>query len=246
MRFEKIAILASSVALGFTIGYKVAKKQLEVKYADIAEAEGEDWKAHFEKKAADLREQYHDQMVEMSGDALKYAAQAQKAEAALALFNYKGETELAAAAKEVDELFGTVVPAPISSANETFGPRASLKSVPETIEAEPASQNVRKDRVVDKSKPYLTTSDEMLSNEENYAEATLTYYAGDQVLVNEEEEPLDDKSKLLIVGMNLSAFEQMPDDENAIYIRNDRIQTYLEVVRNEGTYAQAVGLGENE
>ena len=264
MRIAVCAAITTSFTTGFAWGYKRAIRNLEVKYADQAEAEAQDWKAYYEKKAAELREVYDSELIQATTDNLRYAAAAERAEDALR--DYRGEQEVRQAAaqlipeSDVNEFVGHNVVTPeeyrgprnmagepitVEEYNETFGPKASMP-VDAAVDA-PAPQHARRERMVDKSKPYLVSQEEALGNEAEYADETLTYYMGDGVLTGVNEEPLDEKSKLLLVGTNLpDGFGQMPGDPNVVYIRNDQIRMYLEVVRNEGTYAAAAGLGDHE
>lgn len=278
IRIAVCAAITASFTTGFAWGYKRAVRNLEVKYADQAEAEAQDWKAYYEKKAAELREEYDSELIQANNDNLKYAAAAERAEEALR--TYQGEQEFLNSALEIEkrsddeaqaipesvvnEFVQDNVVTPEEYQRDDFGPRASMPvpvdAAVETLPKytpDPANspspfqkpQHARREptSVVDKTKPYVVSADEALNNEAEYAESTLTYYVGDAILTGENEEPLDDKSKLLLVGTNLpDTFGQLSGDENVVYIRNDRIRMYLEVVRNEGTYAAAAGLGDHE
>lgn len=89
--------------------------------------------------------------------------------------------------------------------------------------------------------PYIIHKDEFFSQEaEGYSQVTLTYYKGDDVLLDEQESPLYDAKR--IVGDNL-IFGKGSEDPSIVYIRNDRLMSEFEVISDDGYYMVEV-LGE--
>lgn len=86
-------------------------------------------------------------------------------------------------------------------------------------------------------KPYIITFDEFYESDNQTI--TLTWFEGDEVLADEKDEhiPTIDKT----VGEdNLLRFGYGSRDPNILYIRNEKMETDFEVVKNEGKYTEQV------
>lgn len=90
----------------------------------------------------------------------------------------------------------------------------------------------------DPNSPYILLKDEFMRNEHDWRQMTLTYFAGDNVLVNESEEPLDDPEKF--VGEANYKFGFMSDDPNVVYIRNEGMEVEFEVLLSRRKYTEEV------
>lgn len=89
---------------------------------------------------------------------------------------------------------------------------------------------------------YQITEKEFTDGESNYLQPTLTWYAGDGVLTDEHEEPMEDFEKT--VGKFTDAdFGRQSSDENTLHVRNEILQLEFEIVRHEGKFSEVV-LGE--
>ena len=86
-------------------------------------------------------------------------------------------------------------------------------------------------------KPYIIHHDEFFHGEIDYDQVSLTYFDGDDVLVDEKDEPVDDPDDL--VGDNLK-FGHGSKDNKIVYIRNDRRQLDIEVIESKGYYVKEV------
>ena len=82
------------------------------------------------------------------------------------------------------------------------------------------------------NKPYIIDIDEFGENE-NYDTATLYYY-GDGVLADADDEIIEDINKT--VGDE--ALLQL-DEEDCVYVRNDRLEIEYEIVKDLRTYDEA-------
>lgn len=86
-------------------------------------------------------------------------------------------------------------------------------------------------------KPYIIHVDEQ--HESDYPESSLVYYEGDDVLCSEDDSVIEDKEA--VVGVeNLNRFGHGSGDKNVLYIRNDVLGIEVEVVKNDGNYAEVV------
>lgn len=89
--------------------------------------------------------------------------------------------------------------------------------------------------------PYILHIDEFTENETQYEQQTYTYYEGDDVLSDENDQVVNDRDS--IVGeVNLGMFGtgHGSGNEHVLYVRNDRLAIDFELVRSEGKYAEEV------
>lgn len=86
------------------------------------------------------------------------------------------------------------------------------------------------------SEPYVIHKDEYFANETEFAQHTLTYYEGDDILVDENDAPVYNHSTL--TGPLL--FGHGSDDPNVVYIRNEHRRTEWEIIRDRGLYSVEV------
>jgi hypothetical protein len=93
--------------------------------------------------------------------------------------------------------------------------------------------------VVDQTKPYLITAEEFGENAGGYEQISLTYYMGDNALIDSGEIPMRNPSALL--GDTFSAqFGANPGDPRVIHIRNRRLGVDFEVALHDGKYVEEV------
>lgn len=88
--------------------------------------------------------------------------------------------------------------------------------------------------------PYIIHVDEFGANELDYTQTTLTYYAGDDVMVDDHDAPLYDYQSLT----GPLKFGHGSKDPNIVYVRNMRNRAEYEVLFDEGLYSVEV-LGED-
>lgn len=85
---------------------------------------------------------------------------------------------------------------------------------------------------------FVITKDEFMRNESEYEQVTLTYFDGDDVLVDSEEKPVGDELRL--IGDGNLRFGYGSGDHNVVYIRNETLQLEFEVLKSSGNYAEEV------
>jgi hypothetical protein len=89
------------------------------------------------------------------------------------------------------------------------------------------------------SEPYVIHQDEYSANESGYNQVTYTYYAADDVLVDEENgHPLPHGD--VVVGVNNLKFGHGTDDIDVVFVRNDKLQLEMEICRSPHSYEQEV------
>ena len=84
--------------------------------------------------------------------------------------------------------------------------------------------------------PYVIHRDEYFGQEKDYGQSTLTYYAGDEILVDEEEIPIYQPDK--ITGP--LEFGKGSGDPNVVHVRNDHLEAEYEIIRDSGFYSVEV------
>lgn len=83
--------------------------------------------------------------------------------------------------------------------------------------------------------PYIIHRDEYMNEEaEGYSQSTLTFYQGDEVLVDEQEIPIYDANR--IVGTDNLVFGKGSEDPSIVYIRNDKMESEWEIILDTGYY----------
>jgi hypothetical protein len=91
---------------------------------------------------------------------------------------------------------------------------------------------------LDKDVPYIIHHDEYFQNETDYNQITLTYFEGDGVLSDERDLPAEVKET---VGEEaVENFGHGSKDKNVVYVRNDRLEIDIEILRSENSYAKMV------
>lgn len=85
--------------------------------------------------------------------------------------------------------------------------------------------------------PYIIHQDEYQGNETGYRQEVLTWYAGDNVLTDEDEQPIPDADDTVDLN-HMSKFGHGTDDFNVVFIRNDRLRMEYEICRMPTSYEE--------
>jgi hypothetical protein len=89
--------------------------------------------------------------------------------------------------------------------------------------------------------PYVLEEQEYMDGELEYTQITLTYFQGDDVIVDERDEVVEGDEVDRLVGLdNLKRFGIWYDDPNVVYVRNHEKELDIEVNRHEGNYSEVV------
>jgi uncharacterized membrane-anchored protein YhcB (DUF1043 family) len=87
-----------------------------------------------------------------------------------------------------------------------------------------------------KEKPYIIHRDEFFSNEEDYTQDSLTWYEGDEILVDDHDTPVYNAES--IVGT--LKFGHGSGDSGICYVRNDKLESEFEIILDHGYYQTEV------
>jgi hypothetical protein len=97
-----------------------------------------------------------------------------------------------------------------------------------------------------KNHPYIIHQDEYNVRENEYTQLTWTYYAADNILVDENDEVVV-RPELTVGEQNLKRFGHGSDDINVVYIRHDRLEIEWEVCRTLKSHAvEVLGMDPDE
>lgn len=82
--------------------------------------------------------------------------------------------------------------------------------------------------------PYIIHVDEFVTEEMGYEQETLTWYDGDQVLVDQREVPIyNDKAMVGDIRWGHGS-----GDPNICYVRNEKLRMEFEILRDPGSYSE--------
>ena len=222
--------LAVGAAAGASITWLVAKRHYKAKYAELATQEIAEARALYNKLSkGELKfpvVEHEDKELSESG-----------AKAAEALVNYRGD-------------------------GAAFGEHVKVTETVE-VNVEPVTTNVFRDRAIPEGdlipeedrwdqdreeayrvslgedEPYIICDKEYLENELDHEQTTLTYFAEDDVLVDEQDKPIELIDP--VVGEeNLMHFGKGTTSNNVVLIRNHKLSMDFEVTKREGSYTKEV------
>ena len=95
------------------------------------------------------------------------------------------------------------------------------------------------DAAVDLTKPHIVSKDAFFMNEHDDEQVQITYYAGDDVLADENDDEIGDSDDK-VGDHNLKFFGHLSEDINIVYIRNPELGLSFEVARSAGKYSKEV------
>lgn len=215
-------LILTSAAIGFTagtiLGNFYAKKRLEAKYAQQAEEEIDEARTYFKTL-------YKVDELSTPEGALKQ--------------RIPGNT-----LTDVDRADTTAHEGPPIEVLEKvmkglkYGNNTLTRNVFDGM-SDPGTDHTEEDEARDPMFPYIISMEEFLQNEAEYIQVTYTFYAGDDVLADEEEMPVDEVEKL-VGNHNLDKFGHRSKDPRVVYIRNDKLDMDFEILKHDGTYAREV------
>ncbi len=91
-------------------------------------------------------------------------------------------------------------------------------------------------RASNPGEPFVIHYDEFTENDPGYSQSSLTYYVGDDTLVDEQEKPIMGHS--VITGPLL--FGHGSGDPNVVFVQNDHLQAMYEIIQDTGYFSVEV------
>jgi hypothetical protein len=87
--------------------------------------------------------------------------------------------------------------------------------------------------------PYVIHQNEYNHSEPHYSKVVYTYYAIDDVVADDEDErPIPHGD--IVVGLDNLKFGHGSDDEDVVYVRNDRLETDMQICRVNRSFEEEV------
>lgn len=234
------ALSLTSAAAGAGVGYVAASRILEKRFQERLKTELDDARSYFQNMystpvfVADEEDQKEDGVVLQV-------------------------TEEVAVESEPVDLVGNAL-----AASRVYGAETAEAAVePGDPRTPPVVVNIFQnptvagDEVLDALKdsrdpnfPYIITKEEFYENEPDNEQKKFTYWSGDDILVDDQEElnPIDDIER--VVGEdNLLRFGYGSGDEHVLYVRNETLDPPMDlhITRSTGRYAvEVMALDEDE
>lgn len=213
-----LGVTAAFSALGgAAVGFTVAAKRLEAKYAQMAQDDIDAMKQHY--KLLYKEDEYREIPVSDIGadlpqdDDLKAVA-----ESIIEKMEY-------AEAPDYDEV---VVVKEESVNSNVFESEDS--EIPFDADAEAEKR--------EKGEPYILTQDEFLNNATEYQQITITFYEGDEVLADDQDQLMNNIDSS--VGYSNLRFGYGSKDKRVVYIANPKLEVDFEVLQSQGNYTEEV------
>ena len=207
-----VAGAALSFFGGAVLGATLAFKKAEAKYAEIADAEIASMKSYRLKAAKPSEDEEPILVAELAEKAVN------------ALETYRGT-----ATPKDDEISAEEFK--MSTIRNVF--QASLSDQDFNYELEIAK------RAEHPNEPYIISKDEYFENEPDNEQLHVTWFAGDEILADDQDEPMIEGEET-VGELNLEKFGYGSGDNNVLYVRNEHLGADFEIIRSEGKYAHEV------
>jgi hypothetical protein len=87
--------------------------------------------------------------------------------------------------------------------------------------------------------PYILEKEEYLRNESGFVQTTVTYFAGDKILIDSRDDIIEEIDKT-VGEIHLERFGHGSGDPRVLYVRNDILDLEFEILLHDGKYSQHV------
>lgn len=213
-----------SMAIGFIVGYFVAKNLLEKKFTEIATKEIDEAREYFQHRVDhEVSERIDDETERLvPGEAVE----------ALRIYSGGNKPDLSELVFERAKPYGDNV------IEDTIEDEEIMQTLFDKIHQTTDEEREAENRNRTEEAPYILDKDEFLGNESDYTQATLTYFEGDGVLTDERDDLIEDIGAT--VGSYNLRFGHRSDDPNVVYVRNDVLGIEFEILRSSESFAEVV------
>ena len=237
---KKFAVVVASVlsaAGGGATGYILAQKRLEAKYAELSEREIREAKVYYDQKYKEgefadpsvLAEKYDED--DEDGGEPETSTQGEMIKEAADILEHQQYVSYDRPEQTVEE----VVEVKQSIKRNIFEDERALVT-------DITDREFDLDDELDKKaagKPYIIEQEQFFENDSGFSQTTLTWFEGDQVLVDEHDQPIREVDR--VIGLeNLRWGCGTLGEKNVVYIANDKLNAEYEVTRSFGSYTEEV------
>lgn len=87
--------------------------------------------------------------------------------------------------------------------------------------------------------PYTIHRDEWVEGKEDHEQRQMTYFEGDDVICDEQDNVVEDQDAVVGLG-NLARFGHGSRDPEKVYVRNEEMKIDIEVIHTDAKYAMVV------
>lgn len=216
-RQEILAAFGCGAVVGGVVAYFVTDRSLRAKYEDIIDSEIAEMREHYREAEQNLLEIQERISKQPKPDIQKMAADLKEVARSEIIAEREGYVEGEAEGETEDHNVFEELPG-WNYDREVAGRTAD--------------------------KPFIMHFDEYQQSECS-RQITITYFEGDDVLIDETDEVISKKDE--VVGMdNLAKFGFGSGDPNVVYVRNPKLDIEYEILRDKGHYAKEIlGLEED-
>lgn len=229
-----IAAGVAGLVLGAAGGYFFSRTKLRLHYEALAEEDAEQTREYYKNK-------YEGDLATIE-EAVDPARAEMAQQAAVAVRQYSGEavtptaapSEFAAPAVEKDKLTKIEQEAVVVERTSVFATPQVDPGNPVISDAEIAARQP--------AIPFIVSEEEFLENDWDFDSVIdLTYFAGDNVILDDREEPMaHEEVELVIGGFNLDRFGHGTKDPNTVFVCNLEKEMLFEITRDSRSYAKDV------
>lgn len=230
------------LSMGAFVGYRLAKKYLEPKYAALADEEI--------AKAKILYSHINKEGYESPTVAVQKLIPDNYPDAQQAMKRYQGQ-DVHLTVVEDGILVSSRKDQTENLVEEEPAAEPEQKNIFDVEDDEPSPEYPGWDYETElarrsDNRPYIVTQDEYFSNDEDLECIAVTYYEGDEVLADGSDGIISDIDGL--VGFdNLQKFGHGSKEEHLVYIFNKKAGMGFEVARSQGKYAiEVLGLDDDD
>jgi gas vesicle protein len=221
----KLQYALLGTAIGATIGsltaFYVANRKAETKYSKIADAEIAEMREHYQAKTR----------------AAEATTQKPDLDSIVVEKGYSSPNSPPMAVQPPETVVEDETNAETSDDSEADEPE--VLNVFKEAEFEDTWEHHEELKQRSPDTPYVIHYDER--HEMDYQSVTLTYYDGDDVLCNEEDEIIGlDERDAMVGDRNLFLFGHGSNDPAIVYVRNDRLELVFEIVQSDNSFAEEV------
>lgn len=222
LRQEILAAFGCGAVVGGIVTAAVLDRQLRLKYNQIADDEIEYMKDFYREKEAELLDEQKRIASQPKPDLERITTNLKEKAKSELISEGEGYSQ-PVTAEDVDELQER-------EAEEEEERNAFVDLPPWNYDKELASRNG--------DVPFIMHLEEYQQSECSH-QVTITYFEGDDVLVDESDEVISKKDE--VVGMeNLNKFGYGSNDPNVVYVRNPKLDVEYEILRHQGHYAKEI------
>lgn len=216
-------VAVGSFAAGAFVGYKITEKKLGVQFEE-----------RLEKETKGMREFYTAVPQQKFATPEEAAAVLIPEDAGKALIDYQGGENKGTAYHKVPKVTRETIEGGHDLGVFKTGERQAVEA-----EAEIFNRNVFAEHGEPKDRPYVISEEAFMENDGDFIQVTAIWYAEDDVLCDEKEDPIED-IKETIGPDAYQKFGEQSSDERTVHIRNEKLRIDFEVVKNDGSYNRQV------